>query len=454
MNTGDALWASARARALLRARDLGGMIRFARQAREWRQDDLAGASGYSRSTISRLETGARAGTDVEMTLRVAAAVGIPSQLLSELLGITAPPAATVGLSIATRAEGGDDPVRRRELLAGLAGVSAATLLPASQAAAGTNPGPVTTALAEVLTSDSAAAAPVSSAALRAHLAAAWRAFNSCRYQELAGQLPGLVAAASASRAQSTGAARAAGAQSLADAYVLVSELAAKAGEDGVSWVAADRALAAAKDSGAPATIAAASRAVAIAMRRMGHYDTASRLLTGTALSLGADRGNPPAPVLAAYGSLLCTAAYTSARNGRRHQALDLIAEARSAATRMGSTAAVSQPMFSMTGVQVYQIGIHTALGDSAAALGSARSVIQSELPTAERQARFCIDTARAWQQHGRPDQAYQALLAAERHAPEEIRRTSVRTLITTMAQGPGAKPHGLRQLAVRAGAPA
>jgi hypothetical protein len=83
--------------------------------------------------------------------------------------------------------------------------------------------------------------------------------------------------------------------------VLVSDLAAKAGEDGVSWVAADRALAAAKDSGDPATIAAASRAVAIAMRRMGHYDTATRLLTGTALSLGADRGNPPAPVLAAYG---------------------------------------------------------------------------------------------------------------------------------------------------------
>jgi hypothetical protein len=75
-------------------------------------------------------------------------------------------------------------------------------------------------------------------------------------------------------------------------------------------------------------------------------------------------------------------------------------------------------------------GSVTALGDSAAALASARSVTQAELPTAERQARFCIDTARAWQQHGRPDQAYQALLAAERHVPEEIRRGSVRTLIT------------------------
>jgi transcriptional regulator with XRE-family HTH domain len=116
MNTGDALWASARARALLRARDLGGMIRFARQARGWRQDDLAAATGYSRSTISRLETGAKAGTDVDMIRGVAAAAGIPPRLLSELLGITAPPAATVGTSIATRTDGGDDPVRRRQLI--------------------------------------------------------------------------------------------------------------------------------------------------------------------------------------------------------------------------------------------------------------------------------------------------------------------------------------------------
>jgi hypothetical protein len=53
-----------------------------------------------------------------------------------------------------------------------------------------------------------------------------------------------------------------------------------------------------------------------------------------------------------------------------------------------------------------------------------------------------------------PGPADQALLVAERHAPEEIRRASVRALITTMAQGPGARPQGLRQLAARAGVPA
>jgi hypothetical protein len=93
---------------------------------------------------------------------------------------------------------------------------------------------------------------------------------------------------------------------------------------------------------------------------------------------------------------------------------------------------VTQPAFSVAGVDVYQIGIHNALGDSAAALSHARAVDQARLPTPERHARFCIDAARAWQQHGRPGQAYRALLAAERHAPEEISRTSVRALITSM----------------------
>ena len=155
-------------------------------------------------------------------------------------------------------------------------------------------------------------------------------------------------------------------------------------------------------------------------------------------------------MLAAYGSLLCTAAYASAQNGRRHQALDLIAEATAAAIRMPGGAA-TLPAFSATGVEVYQIGIHNALGDSAAALAHARSVTQAHLRTPERRAKFLIDTARAWQQHGRPDQACRALLAAERHAPEEIRRASFKTLITAIAQAPGPRPAGLRELAARAG---
>jgi len=161
--------------------------------------------------------------------------------------------------------------------------------------------------------------------------------------------------------------------------VLASELALKANEDGIAWVAADRALPAARDSGDPAAIAAASRAVAMAMRRQGHYDGATAMLTSTALTLGAGHGNPPPRVLAAYGSLLCTAAYACAQNGNKSQASDLISEARAAADRMGSTRA-GRSVFSAANVEVYQISIHTALGDSAGALTHAAPSISAPCP--------------------------------------------------------------------------
>jgi hypothetical protein len=310
---------------------------------------------------------------------------------------------------------------------------------------------VTASLEEILAGSAAPARPASLTTLQAGLSVAWQDFSTCHYHALAGRLPGLIRVASASRDYATGRSRQTFDASLADAYVLTSELAVKAKQDAMAWVAADRALPAARDSGDPATIAAASRAVAIAMRRMGHYNTATTLLTSTALDLGADRGHPPVPVLAAYGSLLCTAAYACAQNDQRHQALELITEAQAAATRMGDVT-VGHSVFSSANVEVYQIGIHTALGDSAQALDHARAVVQASLPTPERHARFCIDTARAWLQHGRPDQAYEALLVAERHSPEEIRRPSVRALITTISQPPGIRPYGFRQFAERNGA--
>ena len=46
--------------------------------------------------------------------------------------------------------------------------------------------------------------------------------------------------------------------------------------------------------------------------------------------------------------------------------------------------------------------------------------------------------------HEHFDQACRALLAAERNAPEEIHRTSVRTLITVIAHAPGPRPAGTR----------
>ncbi|HUZ24905.1 MAG TPA: hypothetical protein VMV07_14200 [Streptosporangiaceae bacterium] len=97
-------------------------------------------------------------------------------------------------------------------------------------------------------------------------------------------------------------------------------------------------------------------------------------------------------------------------------------------------------------------GVHTALGDAGTALDHARKIDLRRVPTPERQARFCVDTARAWQRFGGPGNAFQSLQAAGRCAPEELRRSSVRSLIASLLDAPGPTPSGLREFAARRGA--
>jgi hypothetical protein len=333
-------------------------------------------------------------------------------------------------------------------MTGLAG--AALLGSATRATAGTND-LIAQLESVLLNTGTGSAPPMRVSELRKALAAAYTAFEACRYRELGGLLPVLVDAARTSRDAAGATERDRLSTVLSEAYQKASELCVKLNEDGMAWVAADRAHAAAQVSGNPATIAGAARSIGIAMRRHGHHDGATALLTKTALSLGGDTGDRRPHLLAAYGSLLCTAAYSSAQNGDRGRALELIGEAEQAATRMRGRPAPDTE-FGPTQVAIYRISVHTVLGDSGIALDYARKVNQHLVPTAERHARYCVDTARAWFANGRADRAFQVLQVAERHAPEELRRPSVQTLVSGLLYSPGRPPAGLRGLASRCGA--
>ena len=112
----DALtWQTERARSIREQRDVGAAIRFARENRGWRLADLATRTGYSISTLSRLETSRRRPADLEQVRRVADAVGIPLDVLGELLGVSPRAGDTVNGTGGFAAE--EDDVRRRRLLA-------------------------------------------------------------------------------------------------------------------------------------------------------------------------------------------------------------------------------------------------------------------------------------------------------------------------------------------------
>lgn len=429
----------------------GRLVRLARTAADLTLAEAGRRVGYSASAMSRIETGRQSLNDVAVLRRLAAALDIPPTMF----GLTdtphgLPPTRINAVRVPGRplSEAGEDPVRRRDLLGGLAGATVAPM-----ADTGSLNGPRATAegnLETLLTTGAAQTAPATAAQLVEALSVARTAFGECRYNDLAGQLPDLLATSAAAGDSATGARHERLAALLASAYHLASELCVKLNQDALAWVLADRALMAAKDSGYAETIAHATRSVAVAMRRAGHHRGAITILTTVARDLD-PRRQSSSPLLPAYGSLLCTAAYSAAQQGDHRYAIELIGEAADAATRLPESRSSGKASFSPTNVAVYKIGIFNALGDSATALRHASTIETGQLSTAERHARYCIDTARAWDRHGRPERAYQALKVVERLAPEELRRPSVRNLISSLLYTAGPTPRGLRDLAGRAG---
>lgn len=460
MDATHPIWRTPAVLQAAEAGQFGALIRMTRTARQLTLVQVGKLVGYSASTISRIETGRRKLSDVTLLRRFADALGIPPHLFgltastgTSPVGAAPPPPALASTTVReTLREGGDDAVRRRELLAGLVGVTGAELLGVTARPTNTHTGPIAQHLQTLLADNPGRVVqPVGVQVLRDRLAATRATFHACRYHELAVTLPDVIATAQASLHETTGEQHDHIAALLADAYSLTSNLCSRLHDDALAWVTAERARSAAQTSGDIASIAEAARMKSIALRRHGHHDTATTLLTTTALDLGADSGNPAPELLATYGSLLCTASYTAALHGNRSGALELISEAETTATRLGDARVPHNP-FSPTNVTIYQIGVHTALGDAGTALDHARKIDLRTVPTPERQARFCLDTARAWHRFGSPSKCFQALQVAEHCAPEELRRSSVRSLVVSLVETPGPTLSGLREFAVRCGA--
>jgi transcriptional regulator with XRE-family HTH domain len=108
---------SPQGQAAVASGEIGALIRVMRQAAGWTQHELAGRSGYSQATISRLERGvSRAARDVVILTDIAQALGVPPAVLG-VPGPSDPRAPIV------------DGVERRDFLGGSAGLAVTLLLP-------------------------------------------------------------------------------------------------------------------------------------------------------------------------------------------------------------------------------------------------------------------------------------------------------------------------------------
>jgi transcriptional regulator with XRE-family HTH domain len=228
----DALmWQTERARLIRANHEVGAAIRLARENRGWRLADVAVRTDYSVSTISRLETSRRRPTDLGQIRRIADAVGIPSDVLGELLGVSFSAGATVDRSGHLQDEEAD--LRRRELLAAGLAVPAVLLVGMDDALA-MMPEP---------------SAPATSTAVGSRLARLREMYDAGSLTRVIGALPDLLASAESLVRASPGPVRYA---LLAACYNLATEALSKTGYESASRITADRAMTSASLSGSAA----------------------------------------------------------------------------------------------------------------------------------------------------------------------------------------------------------
>jgi len=447
------LWHRATMTEALGNRDMGRVFRLVRQYAGASQTQLAIACGMTQGKISDIMRDVQRVTALEVFERIADGLNMPD-VARVVLGLApgiphagvdttatrqplrsaalipsrdAPPAtddlAVPGpFSVDPQGEEGD-PVRRRTFV-GLTGVS---LFGAVMAGAGpSGAGDAVEAFAAVLAgySPEAAADHLDAApdleALTAAVAGAKRDYQGCRYSQLVNRLPSLLTRAQTACIDLTGAKQSRAYTLSAETHHTAASILLKLGDQALAGLAADRSIQAARSSGDPLTIGSSARIVTHALASSGHRAAAASTASGFAQRLNHDVSAHDGESLSVYGSLLLRGAIAAAQRGDRHTAHELLSEAEDAGRRLGVDANLRWTAFGPTNVTLHRVNIAVTLGDAGAAIDSARTVDLDQVTVTERKASLLIDTARAFLQWGKHENAYLALRAAGDIAPEEI----------------------------------
>jgi hypothetical protein len=287
---------------------------------------------------------------------------------------------------------------------------------------------------------------------------AWLSFQSAAYPSLGQSLPRLLR-----EAQSAASAYGAGADDggrarcmLSLTYQVTASALWKVKEIDLAWLAAERGLAMAEQSGDSLLISDAARRVSQGLMMLGQHEQALSLLGADIERLEPGRGQGSAAYLSLYGMLFLMGAVVAARAMRGAVAREFLAEGAGVAAQLGFDGNERYTAFGPTNVALHRVAVLADLGDGGAVVDAARAILPGDLAMLprERRANFHIDVARGHALAGRRDEAVAALLDAEALAADEVRCRPVATaLIADLQRRPGPRSWPLTELAARAGMP-
>ncbi|MER7701761.1 helix-turn-helix transcriptional regulator [Kitasatospora sp. NPDC097605] len=405
-------------------RAFGARVAQLRKARGMRQDQLAAAVGRTASWVSQVERGIQPVVRLDVLQLLADGLGVSVQTLR-------PDAPPPSRSASAPSDQVNDLDRVRLTLSG-------------------HP-----ALDAVLDEHPAVAVP-DATELAAAVAELWHLTHSARFAEL-----GTAVADTLSRLE--GAVRTAAPEQrpglqllLSQAYQAVAAAFVRQDEADAAWVAADRAIRAAEQSGEPLHVFAGTYRLAHAFVRLQRLDQAEHAAGkgATALRSYLSVAGPPSPeALSVLGSLHLVLALAAARAGQREQARKALADAREVAAQLGEDRNDFNLEFGPTNVEIQAVSAAIDLGDAGEALDLGQRIDASRL-SPERRSRLLIDLGRAHAQRRHLGEAVDCLLQAEELAPESVRshlaaRSAIRELV--LLAGRNAPPE-LVKLAKRANA--
>jgi transcriptional regulator with XRE-family HTH domain len=254
--------------------------------------------------------------------------------------------------------------------------------------------------------------------LRVRAEAAWVLVHEARYDELGELLPELVADVerAAWRADEPEAWRLA-----ALTYQAIAATMAKLGGADGAWVAADRSAFAAARAGDGLLVAAGDFRLGHAFLSSGRPDQAERAASVAIAALEPAARAGDIEALTLWGALNLVRAVAAARNGDRDVAIGALADADEAVACLdGRSGDRFETEFGPQNVAVHAVSVAVELGDAGLALRRA-SCMDAVGLSAERRARLLVEVARAHAQQRQAGAAVDAIVEAERLAPEMVR---------------------------------
>lgn len=279
----------------------------------------------------------------------------------------------------------------------------------------------------------------------------WGTYWSGKYEVLTGLIPQALVGLRSTLYAASGADRARAVEYLAQGYWIAGSTLAQLRQPDAAFMAVRRAVDLATQSDDGLLVAMLKGSVSWQLMVGGRFEEAARVAIRTARDIE-PRGDVTMPQLAAYGSLLISAATAAGRANRVTEARDLLNVSGEVAQRVGTDRTDYQTPFGPSQVTMQTVDVGVVTEDYPAALEAARQMPPNPgLPVAAR-CRHLADRAYAHSKLGHNAEALNLLLTAEGVSPDWIRhQTLVRSITRDLLEAERARSTPLRELAHRIG---